>query len=730
MAQRLVITFTDVIQATGYIDITATDTCNFKFTTPAVTGDVEIMPTINEQALEFFTRFNADYNTLSTYDTHVEGNVVYINDLIDSSPIFAPSATDIPEVTLLVEVLGDYGELYNGAYTDLEGVDHSFTINKKEYYGFPSTVLGGCALTYAESEDVNNSIIGSGLTINLDASNNITYEDLYIEDERYFSVTYIRDSVTLFNGWLSPEGFFQDYTSDRWAISVDCVDGLGFLGDLSYVDSDGLFYTGKQSQLEIIVNCLNRTGISQNILTNIDIYYDGLSTSLDILDNVYFNADRFIKDDGDTIMSCEEVLNDVLEPYGATLISFNGEWYIFKLNQNADDDDRTYFRYDSDGAALSPTTSDYVNQFNLGSQIDGYYPHHVNKNQSLTNRKSLGAYRISYKYGLDKSILDNTRLAKSGGTIDEWTINDPLVASGSSGGFGIDLENDNADVLGATSDIVSLSSNDVITYAGSFVTTGDSIVFNSLVKLTDGVTPHYLKSTGEWTTTLTLIPIENSRFVSGAVFPEQLYVGTDAPLNFSIESDSLPISGDLTIGFYSSNIDAPGGDSAGFTQVTSVSLSAVGSDNGVIGEFHTLQREDNPSAKVKNVKEVNVGDNPSDLYLGTIYKTDETTPTSNWLRKGVTESKPLLRIMGEETLRLNQQTAKVFSGDCYGYVPYYSTVVINNVDGRFTPIQYTYDSVNNITALKSKQIFSDELTDINYELTFDYGNTVKPTIKG
>lgn len=730
MATRLTVTFTGVILAPGYIDITATDTCNFKFTTPAVTGDVEIMATVNEQATEFYTRFNADYNGLSTYDTHVENNVVYINDIIDSSPIFAPNATDIPEVTLSLTTLGEYEEIYSGSYTDTESVDHSFEIKKNLFYGFSTVVNGNCVLNYADSEDVNNSIIGSGLTINLDADSLVTFEDLYSEDDRTFLVSYIRGSTILFNGWLTPEGFYESFVADKWSISLDCVDGLGFLEDLSYVDADGLFYTGKQKQLDIIVNCLRRTGIDQNILTNIDIYYEGLSTSLDILDNVYFNADRFVKDDGDTIMSCKEVLNDILEPYGATIISYKGEWCIYKLNQSFLTSNFVHFRYSNLGVALSPTKETLDLEFDLGSQVDSYYPHHVNGNQSLSNRKSIGAYRVSYKYGLDKSILDNTRLAESGGSIDEWTINDALVASGSSGGFGIDLENDNADVLGATSDIVSLSLNDVITYAGTFVTTGDSIVFNSMVKLTDGVTPYYLKANGEWTTVLSLIPLENSIFVSAAIFPEQLYVGTDAPLNFSIQSDALPITGDLTIGFYSSNINAGGGDSAGFVTVTAVSLAAVGSDNGIVGEFHTVQRETNPSAKVKDVKEVNVGDNPSDLYLGTIYKTDQTTPTSKWLRKGITESKVLLQIMGEETLRLNASTSRVFSGDVFGYVPYLSLISISNVTGSFTPIKYTYDSFNNNTSLTSKQIFGNELTDIDYELTFDYGKTVKPTIKG
>jgi hypothetical protein len=149
-----------------------------------------------------------------------------------------------------------------------------------------------------------------------------------------------------------------------------------------------------------------------------------------------------------------------------------------------------------------------------------------------------------------------------------------------------------------------------------------------------------------------------------------------------------------------------------------------------IGENHTFQRKLKPSSKIKDVKKVFNGDNLADTYYGTIYKADQSTPTSNWFRKNFVESKPLLQVMGEETLRLNQKTARVFSGDCYGYVGYFSIVDVNNVTGRFTPTSYNYDSLNNITSMTLKQLFYNELTDVNYELTYDYGKTVKPTIKG
>ena len=46
------------------------------------------------------------------------------------------------------------------------------------------------------------------------------------------------------------------------------------------------------------------------------------------------------------------------------------------------------------------------------------------------------------------------------------------------------------------------------------------------------------------------------------------------------------------------------------------------------------------------------------------------------------------------------------------------------------PIEYNYNTKTNVTKIKSLELFSEEIADIDYELTLDYGTTVKPTIKG
>jgi hypothetical protein len=170
------------------------------------------------------------------------------------------------------------------------------------------------------------------------------------------------------------------------------------------------------------------------------------------------------------------------------------------------------------------------------------------------------------------------------------------------------------------------------------------------------------------------------------------------------------------------------------SELREVRLSPVQDSGNVEGEIHTFQRLTKPSAQIKDIKEVATGDNTTDLYYGTIYKTDSTTPTETWFRKGITEAKPILRIMGEELMRMNQLPTRVFSGGVYGYISYLSVLTINNQSGKYMILEYSYDTYLNRIEMRSRQILGDELSDQDtdgfYELTFDNGNVVKPTIRG
>jgi len=616
--------------------------------------------------------------------------------------------------------------IYEIEYFDLEGVRHTCSIAEYTTDSIPITINGYVTYNLSEVDDVDESIRGSGLTLSLEASTTRTFSDLTNKPDKYWKVTYTRDGATFFIGWLITDGIYEDFVADKWIIDLDVTDGLSYLTDLSYVDSDGLQFSGKQTQLEIISNCLNRIGLDQNINTNIDIYYTGLSTSLDVLDNVNYNVDRFIKDDEETIMSCEEVLRDILEPYNAQIVSWNGEWWIYKLNQLYADDTPTFFRYDYLGVALSPTTTTEDFGFDLGSQIDSYYPHHANANQVISYKKSIGAYRISYKYGVVQSLLANILLENVSGTIADWTINSYTNLTLNASDYGVDILTiaDGSEVKNMTSDVISLSAGDLISYTYKYkVTENDKAgaspdpgIVNYKIILTDGVSTYYWNIT-DWAT-FDVMLTENIGIL-------------DSISTISFSLTALPIAGDVTFEIHTSTKDVSATSSSKI-HVQEISLTAqqVGNEANLKGEFHTFQREDNPSNNVKDTKKVNVGDNPSDIYYGTIYKADATTPTETWFRKGVTEAKPILELMGEETMMLSQNTAREFTGDVYGIIEPLSIITINNITGLFTPLSLDYDSKRNITNIKLREVFNTTLTDLSYEVTYDYGNTVKPTIKG
>ena len=605
-------------------------------------------------------------------------------------------------------------------FKDVKAIVHRVEISDATFVGSSTQVFGSCSLEYSETKDTLEPVRGSGLRIDLEANSALTFYDLYSEEERTFSVLYKRNNEILFNGWLSPEGIYESLVTDKWVISLDCTDGLGFLANLSYVeDATGLNFVGKQSLLEIVSNCLKRTKTPQNILTSVNIYYNGLSQSLNPFANVYFNADRFIKDDNNTtIMNCEEVLKSVLELFGAVLTSYKGEWLIYKPNSLVDSSSQVFFAYNSLGVALSPAsrTIDFV--LDLGSQIDAYYPHHVNGNQQKTIKSSIGAYRINYKYGLIKSFFTNLFLENIAGVVDEWTIQDGTFLSFPASNKGLILE---------SSDNLNLT--DVIIYSNSFfnLKADDSITFTTIIRtiFIDGsidsrcifkvrLNSYFLDFNGNWTTN------NEGFFVQSSV---------KSDITYSLNSQPLPEDGSVYIEIYRPyQIE----DVNNNVLIKECNIKPYSDNLSILkGENHTFQRTLKPSSKIKDVKEVYNGDNASDIYVGAIYKSDEITPTDLWTRQGASETKPILRIMGEERMKMYSKPLQVYKGDIYGYFNYLSLVTINGLTGKFMPTTYSYNALSNITSLELTEVLNtDILSDVLYELTFDYGNVVEPTIKG
>lgn len=621
---------------------------------------------------------------------------------------------------------------YYYEFTDIEGVEHRVNI---EYAKNPQEwveIKGSYTLQVAPNDELLTPLRPKEAVLNIEANSDLTFSDLYTEEEKVYKVTVIRNSVNEFIGWLSSDGLYEDYVTDKWVITLSAIDGLGYLKELSYVDDIGSLYSGKQTDIEKISNTLAKTDLDLDFRTSINIYYNGLS-GVDVLSNTYFNTERYTTNDNNEPLSCEKVLLSVLQKYNAVIVQEKGVWKICRPNEIFEDSNITFYNYDSLGVLKvgENTVSEDI-AFNLGSQIDDYYPHHINSNQRKSIKNSLGIYRTVFKYGRVFPYFSNVNLVWTNPTtLPDWTIN----TGGGAENFIFPYQDLQSLLLYTPASIFMLADTGDYTvddtpriqFEATFSNTNNfktpsflglgtgGATFNAKVKYVKGANTYHLTKEGKWVTSNPLI---------------QHAIGAGEK-NFTLKvvSDEVPESdGDIRIELWS-----PGFGFAIYPLVVhSIALSTYIGEEQSQGQKYTIEKIANFTPRTDEVQELLNGDVPNNTYYSTIYENDQATATEFWSREGSTEIKPLLRIMVEDRMRMNWKPRVVFEGDVYGYVPFLSRVNLNNIKDKMMLSEWGYNASTNITTIKLIEIMNENFNDddVIFSIEEDYGETVKPTIKG
>ena len=658
---------------------------------------------------------------------------VIINTSLPINISFGSFDQNITQSVLQIPETENINLKYFFQYKNIVNDEYRCEIYNKQYFGNATEIKGRATIEKGSVKDHLEPIRGTGLSLDLEASTELTLEDLYTENEQDFTVRLYKNGRVLFIGFLKPDGIYQSFTRDIWTISLDCIDGLGAISNLSFVRPNGTRFVGKLSAIDIIYNCLRRTGILLPINTSINTIYDGLvrTPNMDVLAKIKLNADRFFRVDGQntgdgTIMSCEEVLKSVLDLFCACITQINGEWYIYKPNELFLTDYPLFRRYDIRNNYTGNVTLNIGKV--LGSQINNFYPYHCSGNQKIDIKGGVSAFRVNYKYGFVSGLLSNPSIIHDGNlNYQGWIlnnqnisylINDPL----SFNGFKMTpdiyyLEESDPIELLATSESVLLNKGNTFAFKVTLKANGGAMFY---FKIRQGL--YSMKEDGSW-------------ILGNSIFPKieipiysRDYRRTIITKTYETNSLPLPDTGGVFVEIYFAK-------SMGSVEATSYEVSSLDLINNfvgdnVVGEFRTVERATKISTIVKDNKVVYNGDNDGIVYIGAIFKENGIDTTSLWNREKEFTSKPILQIAAEEELRISQKPLKKFTGSTFGYIPYLSSIKIDNISGKFIPIEYSYDTFSNISTIKSLELFSAEISDLVYNKTLDYGETVKPTIKG
>jgi len=632
----------------------------------------------------------------------------------------------------------------------VDGVPDEYLCNilQLDYVGEPIEIQAQqnpIQITYQNTSNLKlDPIMGSECTLNLIATEDFQLEQLYTENEREFMVQVYRNTDLIWTGFIIPDGCQEAFTFAPYPISLNAVDGLGLLKNLSYVQNDGNFYLGKQSFIEIINACLIRLDAPSLVLNTCVNIYDVTMTQGDAFDPLaqsFVNSERYLKDDQFTPMNCEEVLKSILEEWTAVMVQSGGEWYIFRPTELALSGDLAFRKYlDGQRVYDQPTFTADLDAL-LGGESEGiidapYF--HINTDQLKMIDKPYKNASMSYKYGQLANILDNPTLfgafvdgpgdplgPRDDVTIPEWTKSGTVYNGLYPGGgvvfykvTGFDnanyFENDRHFVV-AENILLRVDFN----YISIPVNTTTDMIFG--LELFDGTDTWYLQ------------PQQDGVFQwkKDVILFEWFQVRS----NFGISADSIvtaptPKGGTITFKIY------PPDNTSGDIVYTNITLREQVRDGDPIGEIHTATQTGKFTFVPPTVDVFN-GDSPSEMYTGAIYGADEVTLTSEWNRRGLPESvlalpysisKEFLRIAVEEKQRLYAGPYVQFEGSIFGYFNPLTRWSINLIAGHFMNLSLTYDLQPNICKAVLGRIINEEIA-MDYTLIPDFGATTKVTIK-
>jgi hypothetical protein len=623
-------------------------------------------------------------------------------------------------------------------------------IFEKDGTDAPETILGvenPIQINYQNtSEQILEPFIGSEATLNLIATEDFQLEDLYTEDELRWLVNIKRNGSVIWRGFIIPDGCQESFTFTPYTISINAVDTLGLLKNLSYVQNDGNFWLGKQSFIEVIYNCLNRVQIpGMNIYTCVNIseesYPDGNAD--DPLNLTYVNAETYLESDNINPLNCQTVLDSVLRLWTAVIIQSEGDWYIFRPNELALSSTLVFRKY-IDGvydSFVTKTVGQVLGGHTEGAIIAPLY--HSDTDQLKMIEKPFKNNSMAFKYGTNFNLTEQLANPNLEGAFDGCT-GDPIgpcddvtipgyTKTGTmyaglypSGGVIFYNQGDTSPITTnyyQNNNVIPIDNyyrlRLVIDYINPAYLNGTDI--NFVITLTEGLNTYYLNINNNWVTSFAVIAYS---------------VRSSAGLNgtLTINSDVVPITGAVTKSV-TVKILAPTGTVEDIVY-TKISAGTVLESSDQVGEIHTATQDGNYSFAPPTINVLN-GDSTNTQYMGAMYLTNEITLTSNWYRKYAAESiladpfatyKPLIRLAVEETERMHARPYIKFDGTIFGYFNPLSRFVVNLLSGFFMPVKMNYDIQANKTKTTLRRVINEEIEQ-DYTLEPDYGSTTKVLVK-
>lgn len=256
-----------------------------------------------------------------------------------------------------------YGLVYTLPFASIDGKAYEVKIEREGYAGKTTELRGQTSpftVTIDSEEFIYTPTRFSTATMAIFGGDYL--QDLFSTDYRMHRITLYANGVAVWCGFIKPELYTQDYSSDKFNLEINCYSAMSVLEFVEYKQAGE--ERGFVSLWSLLKKCVEE---SRGLYTAIYIpHVYSVSQSEynnwnNPLESMMVSEQNFFDED-DNPMSLKEVLEEIMKLMNWACADWNGELFFIDV----DNEDGEYYKYTSEMSSYTQVQADGINVQDIG----------------------------------------------------------------------------------------------------------------------------------------------------------------------------------------------------------------------------------------------------------------------------------------------------------------------------------------------------------------------------
>lgn len=235
-----------------------------------------------------------------------------------------------------------YGLIYTIPFASFRNEACMVEIEMKDYTGDVTELIGSDSTFSVEIDDNDFLYAPSRFsTATIRIVGNDYLQSLFSTAYQQYRVTFKRDGAILWCGFVKPEIYTQDYSSDIFELEIECMSAMSTLEYIRYQSEERKFV----SLWDLLKKCIQSACGRYSAVYIPHVYASSAAeynAGENVLEKMTVSEQDFFDED-DEAMTLKEVLEEVCKLLGWTLCDWKGELYFVDLDHTG-----KYYQYNVD----------------------------------------------------------------------------------------------------------------------------------------------------------------------------------------------------------------------------------------------------------------------------------------------------------------------------------------------------------------------------------------------